>query len=281
MNTNGSSILDHLETLVEQSLVVFDPGMDGPRYGMLEPVRQYAREKLERSGEATDTRHAHTGLFLTLAERAASELWGPGQGEWLERLELENYNLHAAITRALEADEAETAARLCWALCLFWWVRGHHREGRRLAEAALEHDLPAALHARASLAAATMSYTLADYPAAGAYWEQTLRSSQQANDPLTQAYSLAGTGLVELVRPDYAEAASRMERALEFFEVSEDDSIASLTRTWLGTTLMARGELEGGRKELHARSRFGKTQAGPAMHLRGPLQPLAAGADPR
>jgi predicted ATPase len=38
---------DDLGTLVEQSLVVMEAGADGPRYRMLEPVRQYALEKLE------------------------------------------------------------------------------------------------------------------------------------------------------------------------------------------------------------------------------------------
>ncbi len=244
--TNGEDALESLSSLVEQSLVVAQATEDGPtRYRMLEPIRQYAREKLEQSEEAATVPHAHAAYYLLLAERAASELWGPRQGEWLERLERENGNLRAAIAWALEAEEAEVAARLCWALWLFWWVRGHHREGRRLAEATLEHDLPAPLRARASLAAATMAYTLADYPAAKEHWEEALRSSQRAGDPLAQAYSWAGTGLVELVRPDYEEAARRMEKALELFEECEDDSIASLTRTWLGTTMLARGDLEG------------------------------------
>ena len=39
--------LGTLGTLVEQSLVVMEAGADGPRYRMLEPVRQYALEKLE------------------------------------------------------------------------------------------------------------------------------------------------------------------------------------------------------------------------------------------
>jgi predicted ATPase len=38
---------------VEQSLVAAQSPEDGEaRYGMLEPVRQYAREKLEESGRA-------------------------------------------------------------------------------------------------------------------------------------------------------------------------------------------------------------------------------------
>jgi predicted ATPase len=41
--------LEPLGRLVEQSLVTAAPDGDGMRYGMLEPVRQYASEKLEES----------------------------------------------------------------------------------------------------------------------------------------------------------------------------------------------------------------------------------------
>lgn len=242
---NGTSgeTLAYLGTLVEQSLVFVETGTGETRYGMLEPVRQYAHVKLGESTEAADTLRSHNAHYLALAERGSKELWGPRQGEWLERLERENGNLRAAIAWALESEKAEVAARLCWSLWLFWWVRGHHREGRVLTETVLERDLPYRLKARASLAAATMSYTLADYSSAREYWEQALRYSRQAGDTLAEAYSWAGTGLVEIVRPDYEEAARLMERALDLFEECEEDAIASLTRTWLGTTLLARGDL--------------------------------------
>jgi predicted ATPase/DNA-binding XRE family transcriptional regulator len=51
-------VLYLLEGLVEQSLVTAGPDADGGgvRYGMLEPVRQYALEKLEEVGGAEETR---------------------------------------------------------------------------------------------------------------------------------------------------------------------------------------------------------------------------------
>src|SRR5215208_4314053 len=103
-------VLDLVGTLVEQSLVVAEPSSGGyeARYGMLEPVRQYAREKLEESGEGEDILRRHAEFFLALSERAMSELWGRQQDEWRERLERENDNLRAAIGWALEKQQAET-----------------------------------------------------------------------------------------------------------------------------------------------------------------------------
>jgi predicted ATPase len=64
------------------------------RYGMLEPVRQYAAGRLQESGGA---HRRHATFFLRLAERAYPELRGPRQIEWLEILECENGNLRAAM----------------------------------------------------------------------------------------------------------------------------------------------------------------------------------------
>jgi predicted ATPase len=99
----GEAITDEvlrlLGQLVEQSLVAADTSANSDaelRYRMREPVRQYAQELLEESGETEETRQRHASFFLALAERA--ELHGPDQ---VERLEKENDNLGAAMDWAL------------------------------------------------------------------------------------------------------------------------------------------------------------------------------------
>jgi predicted ATPase len=125
-------VLGLLGQLVEQSLVAADTSANSDvelRYRMLEPVRQYAQELLEESGETEETRQRHASFFLALAERAEPELHGPDQVEWLERLEKENGNLRAAMDWALSGGDAEIAARISWTIYQFWWQRGPHVEG--------------------------------------------------------------------------------------------------------------------------------------------------------
>ena len=58
-------VLDLLSGLVEKSLVVAKVSDEGGvRYRLLEPVRQYALEKLEESGEAEANRRRHAEFFL-------------------------------------------------------------------------------------------------------------------------------------------------------------------------------------------------------------------------
>ena len=255
-SVGGEDVLDLLGTLVEQSLVVAERGAGGyeTRYGMLEPIRQYAREKLEESGETEDVLRRHAGFFLALSERAASEIWSRRQEEWLEKLERESDNLRAAIGWALEVGEAETAARFGWALYSFWFVRGHHREGRRWMEATLEHELPSALRARALLVASAMAFAQGAYSNAEERLGEALLLSRREGDILAEAYAWSQMGIVEMARPDYEAAASRLEKALALFErCGEDPSLeqygedpqggAALARVFLGTTLFARGDL--------------------------------------
>jgi predicted ATPase len=98
---DSEDVLTLLGSLVEQSLVTVGPDADdadGVRYGMLEPVRQYALGRLEEAREAEATRRSHGAFFLALAERAHPELQTARQVEWHGRLDREYDNLRAAMS---------------------------------------------------------------------------------------------------------------------------------------------------------------------------------------
>ena len=134
-------VLDLLLDLVEKSLVVVEPAEQREvRHRLLEPVRQYALEKLGQSGEAEEVRRRHAGFFLALAEEAEPRLRGPEDIEWFQRLEAEHDNLRAALSWAFERGEVELALRLAAALCIFWRAHGDMAEGREWLEAALAGD---------------------------------------------------------------------------------------------------------------------------------------------
>ena len=76
-SVGAEDVLSLLRQLVDQSLVVTEIGAHGAmRYYMLEPVRQYALERLEEGDDAGTTSRNHGIFFLALAEEAASELMG-------------------------------------------------------------------------------------------------------------------------------------------------------------------------------------------------------------
>jgi predicted ATPase/transcriptional regulator with XRE-family HTH domain len=241
-----AEVLGLLEALVEQSLVVVQPPRAGgeARYGMLELVRQYALEKLEDSGEAKEARRRHAEFFLELAEEAEPELRGSRQVEWLERLEGENANLRAAMSWAMDAGDTETAARLGWALWLFWRFHGYQREGRGWMEALLERDVPPSLRPRAVHAAMSMAYMQGDSEAVARYSAQLLKLSEAVGDALCAAYARCGLGLVEMDRGNFGEATSCFEEALTLLRGAGEDGVVPVVQVWLGTVALIQGDQE-------------------------------------
>jgi predicted ATPase/DNA-binding XRE family transcriptional regulator len=242
-DTSKEEVLGLLGSLVEQSLVVAEASPGEMRYRMLEPVRQYAREKLQEGGEAGSVCRAHAAFFLDLAERAYPELRGPCQAEWFEQLDLENDNLRAAIFWALSVGEApQAAARLGWSLWQFWWLRGYRDEGRRWMEATLEHALPPALRARAANVAGAMAYTQGDYEASEEFCKESLDSALRAKDVLLEGYSWVGLGHTALSRGDFGAAASYLKKALPLFDRTREEHQSSMARVSLGTALLIQGD---------------------------------------
>ena len=70
------AVLDLLPQLVDKSLVIAEEQRGAVRYRLLETIRQYARDRLQESGEAERTRDRHLTYFLQLAEEAEPKLRG-------------------------------------------------------------------------------------------------------------------------------------------------------------------------------------------------------------
>ena len=123
-------VLDLLSGLVEKSLVLAEEhGGSGVRYRMLEPVKQYAREKLGEAGESARRSGAGTPISSSRWPREPNRsCGGPRTRKWLERLESEHDNMRAALSFALECEEAELALRLAGALGTFWHMHSHSDE---------------------------------------------------------------------------------------------------------------------------------------------------------
>ncbi|MEV5742465.1 BTAD domain-containing putative transcriptional regulator [Microbispora rosea] len=118
-----------LASLVDKSLVeVVDD-----RYRMLATIRAFCAERLAEAGESEPTRQAHLAYLLDLAVTADPHLRGPGQIEWLRRLDGERDNLQAALRRAVRAGDVPPALRLLSATAGYWLLRGLRGEAARLA----------------------------------------------------------------------------------------------------------------------------------------------------
>jgi predicted ATPase len=253
-DTGGAEdVLELLGGLVEQSLVVADVGRLGQiRYRMLEPVRQYALQRLEESGKAGEIRRRHAGYYRGLAEAAEPELKGAGQVEWLDRLDREHDDLRAAVGWLLERDEAEAAARFGYSLYVFWWIRGYHTEGRLWAEAVLARapDLSAVGRAKTLFVRGAMAMAGGNHAAAEEFYAESLASFEAAGDALGGARPRLGLGLLALSRADAGRAGSYLGESASAASEAGDHFWAALSLSALGMVALGRGDPDAARASL-------------------------------
>jgi predicted ATPase/DNA-binding SARP family transcriptional activator/DNA-binding CsgD family transcriptional regulator len=242
-----SDILESLSGLVDKSLVVAEVSQGTRvRYRLLEPVRQYALEKLEESGEAESVRRRHTEHFLTLAEEADLGWWGPDQGTWLKRLVPDHDNMRAALSWTLERDEVELGLRIAGALQLFWSAQGHYGEGREWLEEALAKDdgrASAAARAGALEGLGWLAYDQDDLDRAEAAAKEGLELSARAVVEGSVTASLQDIlGCIAEGRGDYAHAKRLNEESLKLYQKSRDRRGVAFCLNNLGKVYISQGD---------------------------------------
>jgi predicted ATPase/class 3 adenylate cyclase/Tfp pilus assembly protein PilF len=226
-------VFEGAEALLSNNLIQQREGSDGePRFWMLETIHEYAREKLEESGEAEALGKEHALYFMRLAEKAEPHLTGPKQQEWLNRLEDEHDNLRYALKWIREQVErgdceatelvetVEIGLRTGGAIWFFWQVRGYFSEGREelaglLSAATLLHQ-PRSPESKvkALIGAGSLAVFQGDYPAARIALEQALSIGREVRDKKSMALSLNILGNMSNALGDYSAARSLYEESL-------------------------------------------------------------------
>ncbi len=248
-----------IAALVDASLLRQESALGTePRYGMLETVREFGLEELERRGESELVRERHASCFLTLAEEAEPYLRGPDQVAWLDRLDLELPNLRSALTWLHQTDAVDRALRLVAAMWTYWVVRDRVPEGRGWLNVLLmtaPEGLPERLPALIALG--DMSERQGDYAEATTWTEEALDLARRRGDKGAEAAALRGLGNISTARAevalltngDQASADAEYIRANELLSQSlalaremDDEWAVAKAMNWLAITW--RGEAE-------------------------------------
>ncbi|MFL5807405.1 MAG: ATP-binding protein [Roseiflexaceae bacterium] len=217
-NHLAAHVLDLITSLLNKSLLRQEDQQDGePRFTMLETIREYALERLAASGSGETLRQAYAVYYLALAERAAPELTGACQEEWLERLRREHDNVRAVLGWSLDTQHVEIAARIGGALWRFWFVCGYWSEGRQWLASVLTYraELPASVQATALHGAGTLALYQSDYHQATALLEAGLEIQRALEDQGGVSTSLIYLGAIFLDQGDYDHARVYNEECLE------------------------------------------------------------------
>jgi predicted ATPase/DNA-binding CsgD family transcriptional regulator len=126
----AGQVLDLLASLVEKSLLTAQTlGRSEARYFLPETIRQYAYEKLENSGEASEIRDRHLDHTLKTMEESTHKLTGPYQQLWLSWLDGEYGDVRLALGWSLERGRIEAGLRIAVAIYQYWVIRDYAEEG--------------------------------------------------------------------------------------------------------------------------------------------------------
>ncbi|PWK87277.1 non-specific serine/threonine protein kinase [Lentzea atacamensis] len=210
-------VLSTVASLLDKSVLVADQHGDVMRYRMLETIREFGVEQLDRTGEHADLLRRHRDFHLGLIDQANADWVSSRQVFWFARLDREHANVQAAVDYCLkEPGELEAAFRMLSGLFHFyWWGRGWAREGRLWLGRALDRPSPPSVErARALLTDGSLA-------AADGQFDDSLRRLADArtieavvNDPAITAFACWVEGSVDLYSGDLPAAISVFERGI-------------------------------------------------------------------
>ncbi len=213
-------VLGALSALVGKSLVIMEEGANlEARYRLLETLRSFAWQYLERSGSLPALRQRHAEAYLQLAETAEPRLAGAEQSAWLPRLQPESGNFLAALGWLRAAGGTEHGLRLAGALWRLWFMQGQLSEGRSQLTAvlALPGEDGTAVRAKALHAAGTLASLQGDYAEARPLLESALAIRRALGDEVGQSQTLTNLGNLAYEQDDYPAARQAYEHAVVIF----------------------------------------------------------------
>jgi predicted ATPase/DNA-binding SARP family transcriptional activator len=199
-----------LEDLVGASLVRRQP--DEGRFGLLELVRAFALEELQRSGRADEVRALHRRYFAAQAAAASGAFDQSGSPEEVAApLRPDHANLRAAFDDAVEAEDRESSLQLALGLRPLWYAGFLRHEAEDVIERAL---VRLELRADQEIALITTACFLESPHTADPKWHRRLEeSAARSGDREALARATSNLFAFALNRHDRDEVA-RLEPAL-------------------------------------------------------------------
>ena len=243
----GVDTLDALAGLVDQNLVRRTAIAGETRFGMLEVIREYGRERLDADGSILEIGRRHATYFKDLGQAGEQHLLGPDQVSWLDRFEREHDNVRAALGRAVDTGQTDEALLLAAAVWRFWLQRGYLREGRAWLEqlTGLQPDVTSAARAKAYTALGGLAFWLDDADATELAYETALRVYVGLGDREGEAETMYNLAYLPVMRGDFEVSRKRFQESLAIArDIGRADLVAK-SQLPLGISMRESGDPAG------------------------------------
>ncbi len=211
-------VLVALGRLVDHSLVIAETSRGPSRYRLLEPVRQFAAERLVDDGDDAPVRERHLRHYRAVAVEIGRHAAGPAATAWLARADHELPNLRAAHDQALRTAGADDAAVIAGGLYWYWWIRASSTEGiDRLSRSLALRPAPR-VSARARIGLASLLIQADRSAEAAAQAEAAVEDARVAGDARLEAHAIGTVGRIAADRRQTGLAEEMLRDARHRFE---------------------------------------------------------------
>jgi non-specific serine/threonine protein kinase len=235
-DVTASDVLYVLPELVDKSLIVFEPRSN--RYRMLEPVRQYALERLVEAGKEAEARDAHLRFHVDWARSARPEIRTQRQAELIGRIVAERDNFAVAFAHARDkADGGPAGLAMTHPTLTALKISGYLDLCRRMGREALAHagaQEDSVARARALHSTASIEYWMGRYDEACAMSEEGVSVARRCGDARVLAEALNGLANVNVAIGKTAEARACLVEGLRLATDVGDHKVASSAHCSLG-----------------------------------------------
>ncbi|MBV8345594.1 MAG: helix-turn-helix domain-containing protein [Candidatus Eremiobacteraeota bacterium] len=239
----SSRALDILGSLVDKSLLTSERHGKKRRFRLLETMRAYGMEKLGRSIETLNRRHAE--FYLTVVQSVDERA-----PDWTDVLEAEYDNLRRALDWAIdEQGDVPLGVRLLSGMQEFLLSGGMSADSARRAERALDGTTPLTkpLQAMAWETIAAMRGDLLLAAKAHEASSRLLDLYEELGDHAGVGRALRGRGVANLRLGDFAQAEHDLQRSLELSREYNDRRGVMRTLGSIAVGYEMTGRLEEGR----------------------------------
>ena len=228
-----------LVVLVDMSMLKQSNVAGELRFTMLETLREYGLEQLEKTRDVHAVRKRHATFYLALAEKAERTEGTQEQVAWLEHMDLEHDNLRAALAWSIEND-VETGLRLAGATSWYWNIRGYIAEGRSWLDKALAQKHPGGaqderLRAKALRECAGLAWTATDYNVGKQLVAESVRMWRVLQDNIGLAEALITLTLLNQGPGMLSMACAAAEESVMLLREVEDPKalISACSSVWV------------------------------------------------
>ena len=243
---DAEEIPELVGSLVEKSVLKRRQGDTADRFRLLEPLRQFGRERLREAGGETSLQRRHRDWIATLASIAGAN--DARQVEAFERISVERDNLWTALEFCLsDSGEAEAGAAICRDLWVYWAAQGPATDVRRVLAALLDL-IPAPDRSRGALLwiSGLFSSQSGDQSTAIRMATEALAIGQATSDPELVGWSLQDLGVAAYLEGRWDDTIAYGTESINLARTMASRFLALSATILLAVGRTFRGELDEG-----------------------------------